>query len=115
MNGRKILVSGNHDSKHLKNSEFRSKWKLIKESYFEFETKINGEKNLIVCCHYPLQTFNGMGLGSYHLHGHCHTPPGETKIGFMKNRKDVGVDSRKDLSPWEKNDLINFINSSNFL
>lgn len=52
-----------------------------------------------------------MRRGSYHLHGHCHTRHGTTKMGYMKNRKDIGVDSREDLAPWEKVELINFINS----
>lgn len=64
MNGRKILLVGNHD-------------KLIPSfvSCFEsvhdyLEVKYNGHK--LVLMHYPLVDWNGMHHGSMHIHGHVH-------------------------------------------
>lgn len=109
LNGRKVLVSGNHDVRHLKHQEFKNRWSAIFHGYHEVEVKYNGHSVLVVLCHYPLESFNKMRYGSFHLHGHVHTPVGKIKMRYMKNRKDIGVDSRLDHSPWGKDELLSFI------
>lgn len=109
LNGKKILVSGNHDVRHLKSSDFKSRFAAIKFGYHEVEVSFRGHTAFIVLCHYPLESFNKMRYGSFHIHGHTHTQFGTLKTRFIKNRKDIGVDSRLDLSPWGKDELLQTI------
>lgn len=102
LNGSKILVAGNHDTRALKNKSFRQKFLSVKDSYFE----INIDNNFFVFCHYPLESWNKMRYGSYHFHGHTHTPEGETRLKPLSHRKDVGVDSRGDHAPWLITELL---------
>lgn len=81
--GNKILVKGNHDYwvKHLK-IPFRR--------IYNKTLKIDGVKQHIVCCHYPLLSWNRKTYGALHLHGHCHG----TRLPDW-HRLDVGVDVAK--------------------
>lgn len=47
-----------------------------------------------------------MRYGSFHFHGHLHNHPIELKIPRMK---DIGVDTREDLGPWGKNEILDFL------
>lgn len=115
LNGKKILITGNHDVRHLKSDDFKSRFAAVHFGYHELEVKFEGHRILIVLCHYPLESWNKMRYNSFHLHGHCHTPVGETRMKKMMNRKDVGVDSRDDHAPWEKDELLTFIKNENNL
>jgi calcineurin-like phosphoesterase family protein len=106
LKGKKVLIAGNHDVRHLNYSLFRDHFNSIKFGYHEVEVSFQGRNTLVVLCHYPLESFNKMRYGSFHLHGHCHTPPGELKVRAMDHRKDVGVDSRDDHAPWSKDVLL---------
>lgn len=89
INGRKHFIVGNHDAKNMGGW---SGWESV--SHYK---EIKREKQNIVLCHYPLESWNKMSYGAIHLHGHRHgtRPPGQDKDecpwGF---RVDVGVD------PW---------------
>ena len=65
LNGKKILIKGNHDRVH--NSK-------IKECFEEItdykEIKFDGHH--IVLCHYPIVFFNRHHYGSYMFYGHVH-------------------------------------------
>lgn len=104
--GNKVLITGNHDKKTVKNKEFYSYWKKVHNTYHEIEVNFEGKMVLVVLCHYPLATWNKFFHGSFHLHGHVHSTPENQKIPKMKHRKDIGVDSREDCGPWEKNELL---------
>ena len=67
LNGTKILVEGNHDNKHIKDTSFRNSFKEI-HKYLELN--YNGHK--IVMCHYPFCHWNQSHRGSIHFHGHLH-------------------------------------------
>jgi len=92
------LILGNHDHHIRRNKEniqsvFSSvnqyldlevKWrpyhsKLVADSYARF-----------VLMHYPIASWNGMGDGVIHLHGHVHLPPHQ-RLADGK-AMDVGVD-----------------------
>jgi calcineurin-like phosphoesterase family protein len=82
MNGRKHLVSGNHDAKKL------ARWIGWETSQAYKEIKDEGRK--VILCHYPIWSWNGMYRLTTHLHGHCHATkaPGKTR-----RSADVGVDA----------------------
>jgi calcineurin-like phosphoesterase family protein len=92
LNGRIYLIKGNHDTRMFKGSfrdEVISRFEWIKD-YFELPVQgVNTNKNKIVLCHYPFQTWNKSHRGAWHLHGHCHG--GLPSPGIK--RLDVGVDS----------------------
>ena len=67
LNGEKILIMGNHDSKFLKNPRIKEQFKLItsyRELYFD--------NKLLVLCHYPIPCFKNHLHGAYHFYGHVH-------------------------------------------
>jgi calcineurin-like phosphoesterase family protein len=79
LNGIKHLIEGNHD--HL-NAETKAQFVSIADYR---ELKLDGRK--VVLCHYPLESWNQMAYGSWHLHGHSHGNLVEFGL-----RADVGVD-----------------------
>ena len=85
MNGRKILIAGNHDRKLLNDSNFR---KCFDEIHNYLEITYNG--TFIVMCHYPFSEWNSMHRGSINLHGHLHGGVS----GMEKYRsRDMGIDA----------------------
>jgi len=67
LNGKKILVEGNHDHKLVKNTFFRNQFEEI-HKYLEIV--YNGYK--ICMFHYPISEWNQCHRGSIMLHGHLH-------------------------------------------
>lgn len=85
LNGRKILIRGNHDRKTLMDATFRS---AFAEVHDYLDITYDGHK--IVMFHYPIAEWDQMHRGSLHFHGHLH---GDTS-GLEKYRAmDVGMDS----------------------
>lgn len=84
LNGRKILIKGNHDRKLLNDSEFRNCFAEIHD-YLD----INYEGHKIIMCHYPIYDHDGAGRGSLMLHGHRHGNPHNIPGRIM----DVGMDA----------------------
>jgi calcineurin-like phosphoesterase family protein len=70
LNGRKILVIGNHDEHLLKDSAFKNCFESIHQY---LEIKHNGHK--IVMFHYPIAEYNQCHRGAIHFHGHLHGNP----------------------------------------
>ena len=82
LNGKKILIFGNHDDKkQLLNSGCFSQC----FSYYDFKFK----DKFIVLSHYPMEVWNKKHHGAVHFHGHCHG----TLERIIPNRFDAGVDS----------------------
>ena len=86
INGRKILISGNHDHKSLDPGLF--------ESIHDFlEIHVDGIN--ISLMHYPMVSWPKKGYGSLHLHGHQHNSADynykQRICGIL--RYDVGVDA----------------------
>lgn len=100
LNGRIVLIAGNHDVKLLKSPEFCNRFYNIEKSYYE--TKIDG--TFVTMCHYPLVSWNGMSYGSFHLHGHTHGAYHHKGRGL-----DVGVDNREDLAPWTWQEICDYM------
>lgn len=85
LNGRKILVEGNHDRKTLNDKNFRESFE---EVHKYLDINYNGTK--VVMFHYPIAEWDQMHRGSVHFHGHLH---GGTS--GMENFRciDVGMDA----------------------
>lgn len=85
LNGRKILVEGNHDRKLLNDLVFRS---CFEEVHKYLWITYNGVQ--VVMCHFPFLEWDQMHRGSLHFFGHLHGG----KTGQEKYRcKDVGYDA----------------------
>lgn len=66
LNGRKILVKGNHD--RCDNEQFVNRFDKIVD-YLE----IKDDGRDVVLCHYPIPCFKKHFYGWYHVYGHVHT------------------------------------------
>ena len=87
LNGQGHLIKGNHDRREI---EKWTGWQSVSDLK-EISISVNGDKHMVIMCHYPLLTWNRIGHGAWMLHGHCHGNlhvPDEDKIARM----DVGVD-----------------------
>ena len=85
LNGRKILIEGNHDHKLVNNDFFRKQFEEI-HKYLE----IVYNKHKICMFHYPISEWNQCHRGSIMLHGHLHGNPS----GLEHCRvRDVGFDA----------------------
>lgn len=67
LNGKKILIKGNHDGNFLKKIDVNKYFDGIYD-YLE----ISDEGRWVVLFHYPILEWHVKFRGSYHLHGHVH-------------------------------------------
>lgn len=85
LNGRKILVSGNHDTKLLKDADFRE---CFDEVHNYLTVNHNGTR--ISMFHYPIHEWDQCHRGAVHFHGHVHGKP----TGLERYRvRDAGMDA----------------------
>lgn len=70
LNGRMILIKGNHDSKNLKDVQFQRCFTSIHD-YLE----IDHTGNKLCMFHYPIMEWNRCHRGSIHFYGHLHQNP----------------------------------------
>lgn len=83
LNGKKILIVGNHDRDSIKNFKFRKSFTDIKEYVRIYD---GGKK--VVLFHCPMEYWEGDKKGVIHIHGHVHNEP----ITKKENRYNVSVD-----------------------
>lgn len=91
LRGNKHLVAGNHDKTARKLAwESVTDYRVIRPSieYEDDEGELQNVPHPIVLFHFPIISWDSMGKGSWHLHGHCHGNLKDT--GAL--RWDVGVD-----------------------
>lgn len=85
LNGEKILITGNHDSKLLKDKKFRDEFTAI---YPYYELRLDEQKYCLF--HFPIAEWNQCHRGAIHLHGHLHgNPSGLEEFKAI----DVGYDA----------------------
>lgn len=84
LNGKKILITGNHDKKLLKDYHFRLCFDQVHD-YLE----LNHYKHKLVMFHFPIWEWNQIHRGAIHFHGHVHGGP----TGILGRIKDVGMDT----------------------
>jgi calcineurin-like phosphoesterase family protein len=91
LNGQKHLVTGNIDGEAVR----ALGWSSV-QAYAELT--IDGV--MLVVCHYPFRTWNGIHRGAFNLHGHSHG-----RLKPLRRQFDVGVDAH-DFYPVAFQDLI---------
>ena len=98
LNGQIIWILGNHDHKNS-SLVLRDHKKIAKVCDVEY-IRLDGDKQKVMLCHYPMLTWRASMHGSWMLHGHCHgnLPPMD---GL---RMDVGVDTNN-MCPYSEHDI----------
>ncbi len=97
LNGRKILIEGNHDKKMMRETAFRAQFAEIHKYH---EIQVSGVK--VVMFHYPIAEWDQCHRGSVHFHGHLH----QNNSGLEHLRaRNVGFDYTGKLV-WKLNDAI---------
>ena len=85
LNGRKILVAGNHDSKLIKDAEFTACFEQIHQYL-----TINYNGTRVILFHFPIWEWDQCHRGAVHFHGHVHGKP----TGLERYRvRDAGMDA----------------------
>lgn len=82
LNGKKFLIEGNHDHKLVRDNNFSYLFEEI-SPYM----RIKDQNRDVVICHYPIEEWDGLFRGSYHIYGHVHNNKGNLK--FIPNRFNV--------------------------
>lgn len=89
LNGKKILICGNHDY-HRNKPEFVACFEYIKD-YDEIR---DGKYN-VVLSHYPIMFYKNQRRGWVHLYGHLHIGIDETLCGNMiQQLQEAGINAR---------------------
>lgn len=96
LNGRKILIKGNHDTKLVNSAEFCDQFEEIVDY-----KKISFEGHSVVMLHYPIWEWDRMHRGAIHFHGHLHARP----TGIEGRIFDVAMDGNMCV-PYEMASLI---------
>jgi len=94
--GEKILITGNHDTKNLKDRTYRSCFAEV-HNYLT----VNYKGTFVVMFHYPIWEWDQMHHGSVHFHGHLHG----RSHGIQGRIMDVGMDLN-DCTPFLLDDVI---------
>lgn len=80
LNGRKYLITGNHDFALVKDSEAMAKFEKVEKML----SVMDGQYR-IVLCHYPIAEWERYFRGGWHIYGHIH---GNRKGAFQYMRKE---------------------------
>jgi calcineurin-like phosphoesterase family protein len=86
MNGRKILIVGNHDKKLVQDKSFCTEFESVQE-YLD----INYAGNKVVMFHYPIFEWDQAHRGAIHFYGHKHG--GACPEMTQYRARDVGMDA----------------------
>ncbi|MDE6294156.1 MAG: metallophosphoesterase family protein [Clostridiales bacterium] len=104
LNGKKILIAGNHDFKWLKRQGMATEGKdgnVEFRDYFEYFNKIAQYVEIVIdgvritLCHYPMLEWRASRkFGSFLIHGHIHNSPDRkyVPIWLLPHALNAGVD-----------------------
>ncbi|MEG0371863.1 MAG: metallophosphoesterase family protein [Clostridium sp.] len=87
LNGRKVLVRGNHDT----NKRVELMEKYVEGVYSIYNLKVG--KQIYVLCHYPMREWFGKDYGTIHIYGHVHSNEHRNGILAEPNSFHAGVDT----------------------
>lgn len=99
MNGKKILVIGNHDRGLMRKPVFREQF-VYHTPLLELKVSDPDGPQRIVVCHYAMRIWNDAHKGSWHLYGHSHGNLAENGTPSF----DIGIDTDCNWRPrsyWE--------------
>lgn len=101
INGKKILLKGNHDKKYDES---------LFEGIYDF-LPVNLDGRPFSLMHYPMEEWPKSRHGSIPLHGHQHNKPEYNALMRERGikRYDVGVDANG-YCPVSLQEILNFIN-----
>lgn len=108
------IILGNHDH-HIDNNKGDIRSIFTSVNHYLFLTvvrqganpnKDKGIKDRFILCHFPIASWNGLGDGVMHLHGHVHLPP-DKKIADGR-AMDVGMDGNY-LDPYSLDEVIDLL------
>ncbi len=69
--------------------------------------QLKNRKHRFVICHFPLTSWDKMGKGVMHLHGHIHTLT-EARLGPGR-MMDVGIDGHPEFRPYELSEILELL------
>lgn len=78
LNGKIVLVKGNHDHSNVNSCNFTDVVDYMKLKF---------DKDILCAMHYPIEEWDRQRYGSIHIHGHTHG-----KCRKISNRVDCGID-----------------------
>ena len=78
LNGKKVLIRGNHDSH---DHRFIEKFDRV----YDYLETVDGDRK-VVLCHYPIPCFKNHFYGWYHLYGHVHN---SFEHNMMEKNRDL--------------------------
>ncbi len=119
INGQKILIWGNHDSKLRNSSVFENERRIagvVGYADYMCETfVVDGVRHKAAIMHFPLLSWDRMHHGSFMFHGHGHAPKSKRDTMPGKRIRDIGLDGN-DMMPYRMDELIRELSSrpSNF-
>lgn len=101
------LLLGNHDHHIRKNHDgIRSLFSSVND-YLHLQVNVRQgnetTKRFFVLCHYPIASWDGLGSGTMHLHGHVHFKEGDA-VG-QGRMLDVGMDGNG-LEVWSLDNVL---------
>lgn len=100
------LVTGNHDE-HICKGHYDHLF-----TSRQSDLKLSIGSLMFHLYHHPIQSWDGLGRGAYHLHGHEHWT-GDTRFGNGR-KMDVGVDGNG-LAPYKLTDVIDLLKDRKFV
>lgn len=109
MNGKKILIHGNHDRRLVDSNEFNdssirrmagliedAKYKMISHKHPK-----TGQNYGVALFHFPIAEWDGCHRGSLHCYGHQHGGGVTSPFRCM----DIGLDTN-DLKPYDMDEVV---------
>lgn len=106
LNGKKVLVLGNHDKtlKKLLRLQENSDIFIHVSHQYELTVKVDEIKTQIVFSHFPYSEWAGNDRGTIHLHGHLHRE-GDERFITPYRQMDVGIDGGN-MFPYDIDNLV---------
>lgn len=112
-----ILVYGNHDRQIKEGKKFLNTEETVdtlfksRHQYLELTVVESlGDKAIkhnFICFHFPIASWDMIGKGFMHIHGHIHTPS-EMKLGPGK-MMDVGMDGHPEFRPYSLHEIVDLL------
>lgn len=95
------IIPGNHDH-HITNDKDGIRGLFLNVDHYDTIPISKGCS--LILFHYPILSWDGLGKGNIHLHGHSHLP-NDKKFGVGR-RMDIGIDGHPDFRPYHLMDEV---------